>query len=128
VLVNLLGFWLPAELVVAESIPGLVTLRVTTRVAVMDFKFVLEGTPESTFVWLDVDYRRRRLPPWRVRTRVKQMLRLRKDLSVLCSRFLKALRDCVQREPAGERPEAGSGAPASADLFPIDPGREFFEV
>ncbi len=128
VLVNLLGFWLPAELLVSESLPGLVTFRVTTRVAVMDFKFVLEGTSESTYVWLDVDYRRRHLPPWRIRTRVKQWLRLRKDLAVLCARFLRALRECVERESAGDPQEAPRGAVPASELFPVDPGREFFEV
>ncbi len=127
VLVNLLGFWLPGELEVAESVPNLVVLRTATRVARLEFKFTLEGNERSTFVWLELDYRRRHLPPWRLRTRVKQWLRLEKDLKALSERFLKALRDCVERE---EREGDGDEAEVSPDqpVFPVDPAREFFEV
>ncbi len=127
VLVDLLGFWLPGELMVAESQPGLVTLRVVTRVARIDLKFVLEGNEQATFVWLEADYKRKRLPPWRVRTRVKQWLRLEKDLKQLCERLLKALRASVEKEPGAEA-DAGASPVSSQEPLPIDPGREFWEV
>ncbi len=122
VLVNLLGFWLPGELRIEVSSPNQLVLSIATRVVRMELKFTLEGNVRSTFVWLELDYHRKHLPPWRIRTRIKQWLRLETDLKRLAERFLRALRDCVERE---EREEA---APTNIPTFPVDPAREFFEV
>ena len=104
---NLLGHWLPGELEIARADASQVDFRIRLAPVELRLHFHLVARGPRTEVRLSVDHDLRRLPPWRIRTRIKQRLRLTQDIRVLHSRFLSILKK--------EAEESAPSADASTD-------------
>ncbi|MFM7200347.1 MAG: Rieske 2Fe-2S domain-containing protein [Myxococcota bacterium] len=114
---NLLGHWLPAELEVSRIEEGSVTLHISTEPAWLKPSFLLLDRGGRTEVRLEVAVERRALPFYRLRTRVKQRLRLDSDVANLMGRFLSQLKVAAEvkvREQAAAKANSSGAAEKSA--------------
>jgi nitrite reductase/ring-hydroxylating ferredoxin subunit len=124
VTLNLLGHWLKGELEVATSSPQEVVLKAATEAVNLDMVFKLIDRGGRTEVRMSTDYHRKMLPPWRVRTRIKQRLRLEQDVAALVNRFLSVLKQAAEASPSADERSSSASHPedAAGGVKPASPG------
>lgn len=112
--VNLLGHWLPSELEVTAVGENEIRMVLRCEPARLDLAFSLLNRGERTEVRLEVVTVKRPLSLWRVRTRIKQQLRLESDVANLCGRFLSQVKTAAEATRVAPKPVEPPPAPKAA--------------